>query len=385
MRSFRDIFCWANLTVILLASCAHGHIVNQLFFSLEKPDKNWEVKATFDAAYALPEFRDDENIPQPPREWLFELSKKEHLRLKKEAESYLRDSLSFTHGETTLDYQVSFPDYLSTPPDFPIMLNGRAYFTVVISGTLPSEKTNNFNIHVRSGSLPDFIVASGPSDNRYYHVVTPGSSATLFTTSGPGADVTVEKSSMLSILKMGYRHVIPDGLDHLLFILALFLMARRWQPLLTQSLAFTVAHSITLGLAASGVVQLSQWPGTWLIEPMIALSIAVVAIENLFTSGNSRHRVIVIFLFGLIHGLGFAGSLGTALDQGSHTSLIALAVANLGVELAQITILTGAWVATIRWWDSDYYPKFRIAASATIALIGLFWMAERLMLVASTP
>lgn len=380
------------LVHLLLANAADAHIVKQLFFSLEKPGKNWEIKATFDAGYALPEFRDDANAPQPERQWLLSLTEKEQLRLRNETAAYLKDSLRFTFGngdkekapkDQDLDYQISFPDYQSTPPDFPSMLNGGAYITVLIKGTIPSNSANDFSIHIRSGSLPDFVIASGPSDQRSYHVVTPGNSAVLFKTTGSANEVIVPKTSMFGILKMGYRHVIPDGLDHLLFILALFLMARRWKPLVTQSLVFTVAHSITLGLAASGVIQLSRWSGSWLIEPMIALSIAAIAIENIFTSNNSRHRLALIFLFGLVHGLGFAGSLGTALDQGSHTSLAALtalAIANLGVELAQVTILTGAWIATIQWCHSPIYPKFRIAVSAAIALIGIFWMIERTLL-----
>ncbi len=380
MPRLLSILCLVILGNVLLAPPATGHIVKQLFFSLEEPGKSWEIKATFDAAYALPEFRNDANAPQPERKWLLKLTETDHLKLRNETEAYLKNVLSFTHGTHALSYQISFPDYLSDPPNFPSMLNGGAYITVLIQGTLPSDRPNDFNIHLRDGPLPDFIVATGPGDNRFYHVITPGDSATLFKTTGTGNKASIQKASMFGILTTGYRHVIPDGLDHLLFILALFLMSRRWQPLLTQSLVFTAAHSITLGLAASGAIQLSRWPGSWVIEPIIAMSIAVVAAENIFTSKNSRHRLTLIFLFGLIHGLGFAGSLATALDQGSHTSLAALAVANLGVELAQVTILAGAWIVTIKWCHSDFYPKFRITASAIIALVGLFWMVERVYL-----
>ena len=389
MHRLQSILGLILLVHILLANAADAHIVKQLFFSLEKPGQDWEIQATFDAAYALPEFRDDANAPQPERQWLFSLTEKEHLRLRNETAAYLKDSLRFTfgNGDSDLDYQISFPDYHSSPPDFPSMLNGGAYITVLIKGTIPSNSANDsasdFSIHIRSGPLPDFVIASGPSDQRSYQVVTPGNSAVLFQTTGSANEVIVPKTSMLSILKMGYRHVIPDGLDHLLFILALFLMARRWKPLLTQSLVFTLAHSITLGLAATGAIQLSRWSGSWLIEPMIALSIAAIAIENIFTSNNSRHRIALIFLFGLVHGLGFAGSLGTALDQGSNTNLAALAIANLGVELAQVTILAGAWITTIQWCHSPIYPKFRMAASAAIALIGIFWMIERTLIALS--
>jgi len=366
------------LLLIHLTPQVSAHVVKQIFLSLEQPGQHWEIKSTFDAAYALPEFRNDASTPQPVREWLVHLNAEEHARLRKETESYLRETLTFTHAGHTIPFKISFPDYLETPPHFPKMLNGGAYITIKLTGETASDLGGDFQIHVSSGPHPDFVIASGPQDNRQYHIVSPGKEATLFTTSATSAEVTTTKGSLWDILIMGYTHVIPMGLDHLLFILALFLMSRQWRPLLSQSLTFTLAHSITLGLAASGIFQVSQWSGAWLIEPLIALSIAFVAIENVFIKKNSPHRLGVVFCFGLVHGLGFAGSLATALDQGSHNSLVALALANLGVELAQVTILGAAWILTLVWWRNPIYEKFRIATSLTIAAIGLFWVVQRL-------
>jgi hypothetical protein len=367
--------------LLLFTQLASAHIVKQIFLSLEHPGSSWEIKATFDAGYALPEFRNDPLTPQPTREWLVHLEPAEHAELRKETEAYLRESLTFSYAGKPLSYQISFPDYQHTPPDFPKMLTGGAYLTVKITGDTPPGTSGDFTLHVHSGSRPDFVVASGPKETRQYHVIAPGKEATLFHSSASSQEVSTNSGSMFDLLKMGYTHVIPKGLDHLLFILALFLMARNWRPLLSQSLTFTLAHSITLGLAASGTIHINQWSGSWLIEPLIALSIAFVAIENVFIKKSSRHRLVVVFLFGLVHGLGFAGSLATALDQGSANSLVALALANLGVELAQVTILAVAWVLTIRWWKSKIYPTFRIAASLAIAAVGLFWMAQRLGLI----
>ena len=376
---FFRVFFGICLALCLLTAAAHGHIVNQLFLSLEKSGTNWELKSTFDAAYALPEFRNDDTSPQPARAWLLSLDQSEHNRLQKEAEAYLRESLLITHAGAALDFQVSFPDYETTPHTFPSMLNGGAYFTISIKGSIAPSTTGDFKVEVRLGDRPDFIIGSGPQEKRNYHVIPPGSTTTLFSTTASGTEIVNQDSALFSLLKMGFTHVIPHGLDHLLFILALFLMARKWRPLLSQSLTFTVAHSITLGLAASGVFQIGQWSGAWLIEPLIALSIAVVALENLRTTRATPSRLIVVFFFGLIHGLGFAGSLATALDQGTSSNLLALALANIGVELAQITILALAWIATLVWWRRPFYQKFRKVSSLLIALIGLFWMIERLI------
>lgn len=373
------IFLGMGVALCLLSSTAHGHTVKQLFLSLEKSGTSWELKSTFDAAYALPEFRNDANTPQPKRAWLLTLNQSEHSRLQKEAETYLRESLLITHAGAALDFQVSFPDYETTPPTFPSMLNGGAYFTILIKGSIAPSTAGDFKIKVQSGDRPDFVIGSGPKENRHYHVIPPESECTLFSTTASGTEIENQNSGLFSILKMGFTHVIPYGLDHLLFILALFLMARKWGPLLSQSLTFTLAHSITLGLAASGLLNIGQWSAAWLIEPLIALSIAVVALENLFIKKSSPHRLIIVFLFGLVHGLGFAGSLATSLEQGSSNGLIALAMANLGVELAQITILALAWIVTLVWWREPIYQKLRKSTSLLIAVIGIFWMIERLM------
>ncbi len=388
----RGCVAWLGYVFIffVLSPSLFAHNVKQIFLSLEKPGKTWEIVSTFDAAYALPEFRNDALTPQPKREWLVHLNKNEQARIQREAELYLRNTLTFTAGKTPLTYQVSFPDFDTTPPHFPELLTGGAYLTIRLHGTIPKEalhpkKTDTthhdkipFKISVNKKAAPDFVVATGNDDKRDYHVVSPGTTSVLFNIDPENDHTTLTRASWFDILKMGFTHVIPHGLDHLLFILGLFFMARNWRPLLSQSLTFTLAHSITLGLAASGIFQVSRWSGAWLIEPMIALSIAYIAIENLFVKKNSRHRLVIVFLFGLVHGLGFAGSLASALDQGSTNSLIALALANLGVECAQVTILSAAWIATLVWWKYPIYQKFRLVSSLLIALTGIFWFVQRI-------
>jgi hypothetical protein len=104
-------------------------------------------------------------------------------------------------------------------------------------------------------------------------------------------------------LWLGYTHILPKGLDHILFVLGLFLLSARFKPLLMQVTAFTIAHSITLGLSMYGIVSLPSR----IVEPLIALSIAYVAIENVLTRELKPWRIALVFMFGLLHGLGFAG------------------------------------------------------------------------------
>lgn len=172
---------------------------------------------------------------------------------------------------------------------------------------------------------------------------------------------------------LGFTHILPGGLDHILFILGLFLLARDVFTLLLQVTLFTVAHSLTLGLSLTGWVSLpTQW-----VEVAIALSIAFIAVENLFCDSLSRWRPWMVFGFGLIHGLGFAHTFAeTSVDEASL--LPALFSFNLGIELGQLTVVGLAFGAVAMWWRrEDYARLIARPASAVIALVGVYWAVER--------
>src|SRR6478736_430919 len=116
-------------------------------------------------------------------------------------------------------------------------------------------------------------------------------------------------------LRLGYEHILPLGLDHILFVLSLFLLSPKLKPVLWQATAFTVAHSLTLGLAMFNVIT----PSPGIVEPIIALSIMYVALENIFSPRLKTSRIGIVFLFGLVHGMGFASALGSlGLPQNSY-------------------------------------------------------------------
>jgi hypothetical protein len=174
-------------------------------------------------------------------------------------------------------------------------------------------------------------------------------------------------------LWLGYEHILPLGLDHILFVLGLYLLNTAWRPLLVQVTAFTAAHTLTLGLSTYGVVGLSPA----IVEPLIALSIAWVAFENVATSELKPWRPALVFGFGLLHGLGFAGvlsRLGLPRDQ----YLTALLSFNAGVELGQLTVILLAFAA-LGWFHRRPWYRARIAVPLSIAigLIGLYWAVQR--------
>jgi hydrogenase/urease accessory protein HupE len=179
-------------------------------------------------------------------------------------------------------------------------------------------------------------------------------------------------------IPVGFSHIVPKGLDHILFVLGLFLLSTQVAPLLWQVTAFTLAHTVTLALSVLGYVSL---PAS-IVEPLIAASIAVVALENIWARGRlSRWRPLVVFAFGLLHGLGFAAVLGNfGLPEGAV--LPALIGFNIGVELGQLAVIAAAalvcwtWAARQGWYRS----AVTIPASVAIALVGGYWVLERTIL-----
>lgn len=183
-------------------------------------------------------------------------------------------------------------------------------------------------------------------------------------------------STLGEYLRLGVLHIIPRGLDHILFILALFFLSPKLRTLLAQVSTFTVAHTVTLGLAMYGVVQLPSR----IVEPLIALSIVFAASENLRPRGSGRGRIAVVALFGLLHGLGFASALSeTGLPRGERA--VALIGFNCGVELAQLLVVAGAAmvVAVSGRWLTDAHRRLAVPASVAIAVTGLWWTVSRLL------
>ena len=181
----------------------------------------------------------------------------------------------------------------------------------------------------------------------------------------------------LDYVGLGYIHILPKGLDHILFVLGLFLLSKKFKPLLWQVTAFTLAHTITLALSIYGVISVSSL----IIEPLIALSIAYVGIENMLTRELKPWRVAIVFLFGLLHGMGFAGVL-TELGLPESQFVTALITFNVGVELGQLSVILLAFLAV--FWlrkNEELYRKLIILpGSLGISLMGLFWTWERLAL-----
>lgn len=177
-------------------------------------------------------------------------------------------------------------------------------------------------------------------------------------------------------LILGYKHILPDGFDHILFVAGLCLLSTNIRTLLLQATAFTVAHTLTLILSMKNIIVVPPA----IIEPVIALSIAFIAIENIVISELKPWRILVVFAFGLVHGMGFASALNElGLPRNAfYTSLLSF---NVGVELGQATIIVGIYFSLIYWFGhKPWYRRYIVyPLSGLIACIAVYWTVVRLM------
>ena len=177
-------------------------------------------------------------------------------------------------------------------------------------------------------------------------------------------------------LKLGVRHIVPEGTDHILFVVGLCLLSTKIKTILWQATAFTVAHSITLALSMKGIIVA---PGA-VVEPIIALSILFVAVENILLSELKPWRILIVFLFGLIHGMGFASALNEiGLPRNKfYTSILSF---NGGVELGQIAVIIAVFALVIFPLGRKPWYKKRVVypLSALIALVAAYWTVQRIL------
>ena len=174
-------------------------------------------------------------------------------------------------------------------------------------------------------------------------------------------------------LQLGFHHIVPEGADHILFVLGLFFLGITWRKLLSQTTVFTVAHATTLALSTYGVFRL---PSRY-VEPAIALSIAVIALENVFRPKLGPQRLAIVFGFGLIHGLGFASSL-REIPFPQHDFLIALLGFNFGVDFGQLFVIGLAFAAVGAFRNQPWFRRrIAVPCSLAIAVAGLAWAVQR--------
>ena len=248
---------------------------------------------------------------------------------------------------------------------------------LTLEGRLPvNAETVQFSFNPAFG--PSVIrVADGNGEYSYSAYLDDG---------GPSEPIPVEGGIEVSAAQLffdyigiGFTHIVPKGLDHILFVVGLYLLSPRLKPLLIQITSFTVAHSVTLALAMLGLISVSPA----IVEPLIAASIVFIAVENLVTNRLSPWRPFVVFGFGLLHGLGFAGVLTEIGLSPAHfaSGLIAF---NIGVEFGQLAVVAACYAIFGAWFSDRSWYRARVTMPMSLAIAGVavWWFAERTGLVA---
>ncbi len=199
-------------------------------------------------------------------------------------------------------------------------------------------------------------------------------------------------SVFLRYIPVGFEHIVPLGVDHILFVLGLFFFSLHLRPLLFQVTSFTAAHTIALALASLGIVSVSPS----IVEPLIALSIVFVGLENIWGHTNVKTRTAVVFAFGLLHGLGFATVLGE-FGITASSFVAALIGFNIGVEFGQLAIIMTMLVlvmvacrlSTLAPLPEEEKPvrelqvtyrAVSMVGSVVISIVAAYWTIERIFL-----
>ena len=269
-------------------------------------------------------------------------------------------------------FEVSFPDQgtpAATESSIPTMLG----LTARLTGIVPDGAREMEFFASRAFSDVHLTVRDETRGLTTRSVLERGARSDPYTLAGPVEPPTALQTGR-QYLGLGFVHIVPLGLDHILFVLGLFLLGTRTRPLVWQVSAFTVAHAATLSLAVFEIVSLPAR----VVEPLIALSIVYVAVENVLTDRLTPWRPAVVFGFGLLHGLGFAGALGQ-LGLPEQERLLGLVSFNVGIELGQLLVIAVA-LASVGWCRRRPWYRARIAVPASVAIagVGLFWAVERL-------
>lgn len=220
--------------------------------------------------------------------------------------------------------------------------------------------------------LGPLVVRQAGVENGYAGFLTPGTASDPIPRTGGVVQTAGE--AFADYISTGFDHIVPKGLDHILFVLGLFFFSLRMGALLWQISAFTLAHTVTLALGALDIIRLSPD----IVEPIIAASIVYVGIENLFLRKLPPWRPFVIFGFGLLHGLGFAAVLQD-FGLGNDHFVAKLIGFNVGVEIGQLAVISAAWLTLALFFGRFAWYHRRIAApvSVAIAIIAGFWVLER--------
>jgi len=358
--------------VIAFAPLARAHEIRPAIadVTIGADQLSMQIELTLEALVAgidLQGLDDTDNAPEAERYDEFRAMDADALtQAVQDAWPDLAKTLSFAAGDTALIPVLQSID-IPAPGDLELPRDSK----ITVTAELP-DSDSAITLGWAAANGPLVIRQTGGGEDAYAALLEDGALSAPLPRTGYAAESA--GGVFLRFIVQGFEHIIPKGLDHIVFVLGLFFFSMHLRPLLTQVTAFTVAHTVTLALAALGIVTI---PGS-IVEPLIAASIVVVAIENILQPKLGLWRIVVVFLFGLLHGLGFASVLGEL--GGGQTNFIARLIGfNIGVEIGQLAVILAAFLLVGLWFGRKPWYRFGIAVPASVAIagIGAYWFVER--------
>ncbi len=354
--------CWLALTfAALAASVAKGHEIDTGYVTVEAEADSAQLAVTFDVV-------DLDRALGLDRDRNGEVDASEIESGRAAIERFALETATASFDGVDLRVTPRAFDYATDP-------TGHLLVRVTARGPHPGEQPSDGPavIAVRSSAFESF-----GSGFKVLVRLTAGieSREQVLTSGAPSTDLVLDAErvggsrSAGGFLKLGVEH-IWIGIDHILFLVALLLVGGRFLDLLKIVTAFTLAHSVTLALAATRVIT----PPSAFIESVIALSIVYVAVENIARK-KIEHRWVITALFGLVHGFGFANVL-RELSLPTQGFVSALLLFNLGVEIGQVSIVALLWPLILLIGRISRGDVIRRGLSLVVALIGLGWFLER--------
>ena len=284
----------------------------------------------------------------------------------------LRRRLRVRFDEEPAAFDITLPERGLRPPG--VSVPSALGLVARLQGRVPAGARTVSFFASRAFPPVRLTLVGADGKERPVEVVAPGAGSTPAHLAAAGPPPS-RLETALRFVQLGFTHILPHGLDHVLFVLGLALLSPAWKPLLAQVSAFTLAHTLTLGLAVHGVVALPSR----IVEPLIAASIVYVGVENLVRREASYARIAVVFAFGLLHGLGFAGAL-SEIGWPAGRTLVALLAFNVGVELGQLAVIVLALVALAAFTRLNVPRRgMEQVLSGAIAIVAFVWTVERVL------
>ena len=294
--------CWA------FPGMAAAHSMKQVRSEISVVDGKWEASIWLEGWALYPE--DGPKVPPGTpgdpntagNDWVKTLDEADHEIMRDTAVTFIDYTYRLTLDGKPLEGDYDFPDYDVPLPTLDENDDGNALVRIDIAGELPEGAEGSFKLEWVDPEDEPLVLSIVKPEARLLRIDPRTPAVELFKLSADGTSTETEGTSLFGWIIYGFEHILPKGLDHIFFILGLFFLQPKPKPLLLQTSSFTIAHSITLALAVTGVFTV---PAS-IVEPMIALSIAYVGLENMWTKELKPWRIGLVFGLGLLHGMGFA-------------------------------------------------------------------------------